>query len=67
LWREQLSTFGNVSLGVALGVLALGETVLGLRWAVKWIGRKMVEPEEGEEKVQKRVHARAWRREEAER
>ena len=67
LWIEQLSTFGNAALGLALGTLVLGQTVLGLRWAVKWIGRKMVEPEEGEEKLQERVHARAWRRQEYER
>jgi hypothetical protein len=50
-------------LGVAASALVALQTVLGVRWFLKWVGRKMIEPDDSEQVFEKRLHARSWTRE----
>jgi hypothetical protein len=63
LLEEQSRRGGDIALGVAVGSLVVGEVILGLRWVLRWVQRKMGEglEEKGIVRARRqRRHARDW-------
>ena len=64
LLEEQSRRGGHIALGVAVGALVVGEVILGFKWVLRWVERKMGEGLEEKETVRvrrRKRHARDWR------
>jgi hypothetical protein len=63
LLKERIQRGGHIAVGIGVGALLVGEVIMGLRWVLGWVERKMSEGLEvkgGMRVRRRRKHARDW-------